>query len=118
MKPFILLLTPVLLTGAGCLHFQPIGPLAKQMGAQDAGATRPAPGVKVMPAKDAATVPILPAPPPPNPPSALVAPGEVSEGNSDQAAKRLLDELDADRKAMDRMPRYGEVSVVKGRADR
>ena len=43
----------------------------------------------------------------------MVLPGDVTEANPDQATRRLQDEMDADRKAIDLMPRYSEVSTVK-----
>lgn len=55
-----------------------------------------------------------PAPPPPVP-ALMVTPAEVSADNPQHAAQRLLDELEADRKSMDTMPRYSEVSVVRGK---
>jgi hypothetical protein len=54
---------------------------------------------------------LLPAPPPPAP-AVLVSPAEVTAETADDMARKLEAELDADRKAMDAMPRYSEVSVV------
>jgi hypothetical protein len=112
MKPSIVAL--MLLGGAGCMHYQPVGPLAKQMGGPRP-AQQPSAGVRVTPVKDAAAVPILPPAPPPSPPSVMVTPGDVTGETTQQAAARLTEEMDSDRKAMDRMPGYAEVSVVKGR---
>ena len=111
MKPS--LLTVILLGGVGCVHYQPVGPLAKQMGGSRGG-PEPSNGVRVMPAQDAAAKPILPAAPPPSPPSVMVTPADVSEANIQQAVQRLTEEMDADRKNTAAMPRYAEVSVVKG----
>jgi len=112
MKPSLFALA--LLGGFGCVHYQPTGPFAKQMGGPNR-ASQPSAEVRVMPAKDAASVPVLPSAPPPSPPSVMVTPADVSDANTQQAARRLTEEMDADRKAMDQMPRYAEVSVVKPR---
>jgi hypothetical protein len=58
-------------------------------------------------------MPILPPAPPPMPPTMMVTPADVSEETIQQAAMRLTEEMDADRRAMEQMPRYAEVSVVK-----
>lgn len=99
-------------SATGCLHIQPVGPMA---GAFGPGKPPTAPGVKVTPPKDApAGGPVLQQPPPPLPPAILVSPGEVSQSNYPDAMARLKEEMRSDRQAMDSMPRYAEVSVVKG----
>lgn len=97
----------LLFTGVGCIHFQPIGPLADR----SAGGPVPAPGM----ARDAAGGPALPTAPPPTPPAMLVSPAEVTDANSQQAARRLTEEMEADRKGIEAMPRYAEVSVIRGK---
>ena len=42
-----------------------------------------------------------------------VTPGEVTPANAADAAKRLQQELETDRRSMEAMPKYREVSVVK-----
>jgi hypothetical protein len=84
------------------------------MGGSETTVTRPAPGVTVTPPQDAPTGPVVQAAPPPPAPALFVTPGEVTEANYRQAIRRLTDELDADRKSLEAMPKYSEVSVVKG----
>ena len=114
MKPLTLAITAMILgNGIGCVHLQPVGPMAKTLGVQEPTVTsRPAPGVKVTSPRDANTMPMLPPAPPPSPPAVLVTPGEVTESNRQDAARRLIDEMEADRKAMDSMPRYAEISII------
>lgn len=100
------------LSQCGCLGIKPVGPMAELFPPAKPVATKVAPGVKAEAAKDAAGPPALaPAPPPPAP-ALLVSPAEVTETTAEETAKRLAAELDADRKAMETMPRYSEVSVV------
>src|SRR5207237_1161101 len=56
------------------------------------------------------TVRPLPRPPPP---AVYVTPGEVTEANHAEKVRRLLDEMEADRKALEAMPRASEVSVIR-----
>ena len=81
-------------SGVGCVTLQPVGPLAHKLGSPT--------GPK-------------PAPPAPVPPALLVTPGEVTEANHKQSVRRLIEEMEADRKAMESMPRTAEVSVIKGK---
>lgn len=111
MKPLTLGIALLGLASGGCLTMQPVGPFANQI----AGSRpKPTPGTTVTAARDAVP-PALPPAPPPAPPALMVTPGEVTEANHKQSARRLVDEMEADRKAMDAMPRYAEVSVIKGR---
>jgi hypothetical protein len=88
----------------GCLHVQPIGPLAGQFGT-------PTPQ---SPAADPdAPEPIVRQSPRPTPPALYVTPAEVTTINVEEAAKRLGEELETDRRSMDAMPNVSEVSVVK-----
>ena len=59
-------------------------------------------------------IPVIQAAPAPPPPSLRVTPAEVNETNYGEAAKRLMEELEADRKSIESMPRYAEVSVIPG----
>lgn len=95
----------LLLSGVGCLHLEPIGPLAG--GKAPRAAKRPA-------VSDGHSMPVLPPAPPPIPPASLVTPGDVSETNAQEVIRRFEAELDADRKTMEKTPRYSEVSVVRG----
>lgn len=83
-----LLLIP--LFAAGCTTITPVGPLAGL-----------APPPKVAPeAQDAVVRPA----PRPTPPAVYVTPAEVTSLNAEDAAKRLQQELDTDRRALDAMP--------------
>jgi len=104
----------MLLPGVGCFHLQPVGPFAKELAKGPDPESRPAPGVTVTPAKDAGQGPVVQPAPAPPPPALLVTPGEVTEANYRQAVQRLTEELEADRKSMEAMPRTAEVSVVRG----
>jgi hypothetical protein len=97
-----------LLCGLGCVHLQPVGPLMKP-----SGEAAELPKAKVSEAKDVARMPTVTPLPPPPPPAVYVTPGEVTEANHAEKARRLLDEMEADRKAMEAMPRASEVSVIK-----
>lgn len=101
-----LLLLGGLVGACGCVGVRPVGPMA------DVFPKAPPPkAAKVGEAKDGSAPALVPAPPPPAP-ALLVSPGEVSEATAEDMAKKLEQELDADRNAMDAMPRYAEVSVV------
>jgi hypothetical protein len=96
----------------GCLGLKPVGPMAELFPPTNPATTKVAPGVKAGAAKDAAGPPALaPAPPPPAP-SLLVSPAEVTPATADEMARKLAAELEADRKALEAMPKYAEVSVV------
>lgn len=106
----------VLLTPAvGCVHFQPIGPFAESFGAPPQMRTTPE-GARVRElGPNMAAMPLMrPAPPPPLP-AMMVTPSDVTVSNHKEAAQRLMQELETDRKAMNEMPRYSEVSVVRGK---
>ena len=113
-RTLLVLLTAPALAATGCLTLTPVGPMAKTLGTSEPP-TQPAPGVTVTAAQDAPPGgPVLqPAPPPPAP-ALLVTPGEVTKANAADAASRLQEEFRADRRTMESMPRYSEVSVVKG----
>jgi hypothetical protein len=100
----------VLLPGLGCVHLQPVGPLAKDLAGL--APVSPAPGVTAP--TEAAPKPIVQSAPAPAPPALLVTPGEVTEANHTDAARRLMEELEADRRSMEATPRPAEISVVKG----
>ena len=54
--------------------------------------------------------------PRPVPPAMLVTPGEVTEGNYQQAIDKLKQEMEQDRRSLESMPRTSEVSVIPGRS--
>lgn len=95
---------------SGCMGIRPVGPMAEVFPTKTTAA-KVAPGAKVGPATDSAG-PVLPPAPPPPAPALLVSPAEVTPATADEMAKKLEAELEADRKAMEAMPRYAEVSVV------
>jgi hypothetical protein len=57
--------------------------------------------------------PVIQPAPAPAPPALLVTPGEVTEANGADAARRLMEELEADRRSMEAMPRPAEISVIE-----
>ncbi|HET6576104.1 MAG TPA: hypothetical protein VFG68_21055 [Fimbriiglobus sp.] len=101
----------VLLPGLGCVHLQPVGPFAGDMAG--AAPTNPTPGVTVATPSGETPRPIVQPAPAPAPPALLVTPGEVTEANHAEAARRLMEELEADRRSMDAMPRPAEISIIK-----
>ncbi len=101
MKTFALGL--LLTAGVGCVHFQPIGPLADLQGS---------PG-KQPPADAPAQEPVVRPAPRPTPPALYVTPAEVTPLNADEAIKRLGQELETDRRTMEAMPNVSDVSVIK-----
>lgn len=105
MRPvaFGLLLT----AGLGCVHIQPVGPLAQLRGLP----ANPPPG-GAAPADEAPEPVVRPAPKP-TPPALYVTPAEVTPLTADEAIKRLGQELDTDRRTMEAMPNISEVSVIK-----
>ncbi|OWK35061.1 hypothetical protein [Fimbriiglobus ruber] len=122
MKKFALVSTMLAgMTGAGCMHYQPIGPFAGNFAPppkkdKDTSDDAPPPGAKVGPVRDAPAPVVVAAPAPPLP-SFKVTPAEVQD-NPQDAVKRMISELEEDRVSTDSMPTYTEVSVVKGSANR
>lgn len=106
-------LASALLVGVGCMHLQPVGPMAATLGVKEP-TTQPT-------ALTAPTAPepivepqMLPAPPPPAP-SLLVTPEEIDASNADEMIQRLKKELETDRQAIESMPNYSIVSKLSGR---
>lgn len=97
-----------LVGGLGCVHLQPVGPITNP-----AGTVPSPPPVRATEATDVPRPPAVTPLPPPPPPAVFVTPGEVTETNHPDKVRRLLDELEADRKAMEAMPRASEVSIVR-----
>jgi hypothetical protein len=98
MKRLLLLL---LLANAGCLHVQPVGPLAEMFPQKPRPKDEPVPE------------PVVRQAPKPTLPALYVTPGEITTANAVEAAKRLQQELETDRRSLEAMPKYSEVSVVK-----
>lgn len=97
-----LLLAPLV----GCTGIHPVGPMAKVL---------PQPAPKPAPAAPKGGAPSAAAKPPavlPTPPTALVAPDDVTAANAHALAAKLTEELDADAKATT-APVTAEVSRVK-----
>jgi hypothetical protein len=88
VKKFIVM--PLLLTGCAALNITPVGPLAEYA---------PKPAVETQ-TPDAVVRPA----PRPTPPAVYITPAEVNTLNADDAAKRLQQELDTDRRALEAMP--------------
>ncbi len=98
----------ILAAGVGCMHIQPVGPLAGNF-------TPPTSGKGPEKAEDVVTAsePIVRPAPRPTPPTVFVTPAEVTSLNAEEAAKRLGQELDTDRRAAEAMPSPSEISVIK-----
>lgn len=102
----LLLGTLLLLPAVGCMSFRPVGVL------DPTGASRREVGPEGMRAIE--TVARMPeSGPPPPAPVQLVSADEIDPNNPGEAVKRLSEEIDADRKAVDQFPNYPKVSHVK-----
>jgi hypothetical protein len=93
----------LLLLQTGCAHIQPVGPLA------DALPQR----AKVKEIDDSVPEPVVRQAPKPTPPALYITPAEITSANAADAAKRLQQELETDRRALEAMPKFSEVSKVK-----
>ncbi len=101
-----LLLGALLLAPAvGCVSFRPVGVL------DPTGEAKRAVGPEGIRAMEA--VARVPDAPPPPAPVQLVSPGEIDPANPEEAVRRLSEEIDADRKAVDQFPNYPTVSHIK-----
>lgn len=106
MKRFLmigLLATPAL----GCTNLKPVGPFT--------GSTAPTrsvnqPNAVVMSPKDISVMPTFEDGPPPPAPSRTVTVGDVSPTSGHAAADKLMQEIEKDRKGVDAIPNYTEVS--------
>src|SRR5207249_3966269 len=96
----------VLLGGLGCMHVQPVGPLAKVTGTPKGG---PAVGPTLKNATWAESA-VASDPRPPRP-AEMITPGEVTAETAPAAAQRLASELEIDGKATPNVPLR---SVYKG----
>jgi hypothetical protein len=107
MNRILAIAVAAVLGGSGCLHVTPVGPMAKMLGTDE---KKPS----IDGAKPSPTDPITVPAPKPVPPAMLVTPGEVSDQNPQDATKKLMEEMEQDRRSMESMPRPSEVSVYKG----
>lgn len=102
MKKFLVGMT--LLAGLGCTSVEPTGPLAKVTGTP-----------KKAPEKDSPSPsdPVTVAAPLPPRPAELATPGQVTAETAQAEARKLMQELEIDGKAIRHMPRTAEVSVIR-----
>jgi hypothetical protein len=95
-----LILLSIVLAGTGCMGVKPVGPLADALGTNRV--------VPVAPEIE----PEVRSAPKPTPPALYVTPGEVTPATAADAAKRLQQELEIDRRALEAMPKISEVERV------
>jgi hypothetical protein len=107
-----LFLLGLLILSTGCTTITPVGPMAKVFGSASAAPKKVAPGVSVSEPIDSAGGPIVQQAPPPPIPTFLVSPGEVTDANTADIVKRVIQEMDADKQALDQFPKYSEISHV------
>lgn len=100
----VLLLTPAV----GCLQFRGTGPIFGDGPTAKPSATNPA--AMILPD---GTAPVLPAAPPPPAPAHLISAADIDAANHADAVKKLVDEIEQDRRAADRFPNYSSVSRVE-----
>lgn len=98
----LLILGALFAASVGCASIRPIGPLAQMQGLTPDGKT-----------PEHTPEPIVREGPRPTTPAVYVTPSEVTTTNVDEALKRLNQELETDRRTMEAMPRYAEVSKLK-----
>ena len=99
----LILIASLAMLGIGCTTIQPVGPMAKMF------------PPKEKKEEAAALEPIVTQAPRPVPPAMLVTPGEVTEGNCQQAIEKLKQEMEQDRRSLEAMPRTSEISVLRSR---
>ena len=102
-----------LLVGVGCMHLQPVGPMAATLGVKEP-TTNPSSLTTPSIPEPTPEPQMIPAPTPPAP-SLLVTPEEIDSSNADEMIQRLKKELETDRQAIDAMPNYSIVSQLSGR---
>ncbi|MCU0704438.1 MAG: hypothetical protein MUF18_10725 [Fimbriiglobus sp.] len=105
MKKLLLGLLLVL-PAVGCMSFRPVGML------DPTGESRREVGPEGVKAVEAAAR-VPDAPPPPPAPVQLVSADDIDPANPAEAVRKLSEEIDADRKAVDEFPNYPRVSKVK-----
>ena len=92
----------------GCTTFKPVGPLTTN--SPPKRSTDPL--AAVLGPKDIGAMPVIPDGPPPPAPIRSVTPGDVTPQTANDAAKKLMQEIEADRKAGEAMPYRAEISRV------
>lgn len=93
----------------GCTNLKPVGPFT--------GSTAPTrsvnqPNAIVMPPKDISAMPKFEDGPAPPAPLRTVTVGDVTPASGHSAAEKLMQEIESDRKGVDAIPNYTEVSRV------
>jgi hypothetical protein len=88
-----------LLAGVGCMNMQPVGPMTKVL------PPKPRPSDPTEPQ-------VVPAPKP-VPPAALIQPSDVTDDNAEAVTRKLMNELEADRKTMGN-GKTAEISRIQG----
>jgi hypothetical protein len=91
----LLLGTLLLLPAVGCMQFRPVGILDPEGNSRQP--------VEVAPPPEA---------PPPPAPVQRVSPADIDPDNPQEAVRKLAEEIEADRKAVDQFPNYPRVSKV------
>jgi hypothetical protein len=110
MKSFFVLSAAMMLgLSVGCIQFRPTGPLADP-GEMKAARERPA---DIVP--DTADLPkmAMSEGPPPPAPTQLVSADDISATTSNDAVKKLTEEITQDRNAAADFPNYSKVSKLK-----
>ena len=92
----------------GCTSLKPVGPFANSA----PKTTTVGPNAIVTGPKDIGTMPQFQDGPPPPAPIRSVTPGDVTPTTGHDAAKKLMQEIEADRKAGEAMPNHVEISRV------
>jgi len=108
MKRILLLGVLAALT-VGCNSFKPVGPI---IGKNTPKRSAAQPNAVVTSPKDIGAMPTFADAPAPPAPTRNVVPGDVTTEGANDAAKKLMLELEQDRKAVAAMPNYTEVSHV------
>jgi hypothetical protein len=96
----------MLLGGLGCMHVQPVGPLAKTT-----GTPKGAPAAGPVDKNATPAEPVEVSGPQPPRPAEMITPGEVTAETAPAAARKLASELEIDGKATPNVPLR---SVYKG----
>ncbi len=93
----------------GCTSLKPVGPFSgKDVPKRDAAN----PHAIVTSPKDLGAMPVFADAPPPAAPIRSVTPGDVTQGTTAEAVKKMHAEIEADRKAGEAMPYHAEISRV------
>jgi len=108
----LLLILVLLSPSVGCMSFRPTGPIFGEDAVQPTmkpSKTNP----NAMIAIDGVPPPVLPDAPPPPAPVSLVSPGEIDASNHKEAVRKLVEEIELDRKATSEFPNYSSVSKIE-----